>query len=107
MLQGKGPYEVKGVKGLNDNFIDVDGAPRLYLIDMLMRCCELSDEPNTYVDICCLVAAISETDCDWDGNPLDEKQMWESSETETFRDVNVSPDLSECQKIQLEGLISK
>ena len=108
LLQWKGPYEVKGVKGLNDYFIDVDGTVRLYHINMLKRFYELSDEPNTYdCDISCLVAAISETDCDLDGNPLDEKQMWESPEIETFRDVNISPDLSDSQKRQLESLISK
>ena len=71
----------------------------------ILICSNGSDELNTY-DSGFLVAAISE-DIDEDYNPLDNKEIWEKSGVESFRDVNICPSLPAEKQRELWDLIQE
>ena len=111
LMHWQGPYRVTAKENENDYRIDMNGKSRLYHINMLKEYIERVvetneqsqaeiDENNTFE---CISAAVIEPEEQDEA----ELELFEIGQTESFRDVDVNPELNENERLQVLGLIEE
>ena len=111
LMHWQGPYKVIARENENDYRIEMKGKSRLYHVNMLKEYTERVDKTNEQAQVEidenntfeCVSAAVIEPE-EQDEAELD---LFETGQTESFRDVDVNPDLNENERLQVLELIEE
>ena len=102
LMRWKGPFEVTKRVRLNDYILDVNGTRRMYHINMLKKYNRRSDCEDA---IQASTAVIFEEDDICIKDEPDMNQCFDTKGGETYKNVNINPNLNENQKREIQDLI--
>ena len=111
LMHWHGPYKVTAKENENDYRIDMNGKSRLYHINMLKEYVEREneigeqsqndrDENSVYEFVSAAVKEPEEQD-------EAELTLFEKGQTESYRDIDINPDLNDVERLQVEQLIEE
>ena len=100
LMKWKGPFEVKEKVGVNNYAIQLPDKVKIYHINMLKKYFRQAAEPTEQVS----VAAITFDD---DEEHPDILGVSTTKTKETYKDVNINPDLSQQQKKDITSLVKE